>query len=63
MALISNPGLRPFCQQTDIRCAANVLLTVLAYHLQRWVETRLDAAITSHSSMSNVGSRPTATPR
>lgn len=37
----SELGLRPFHHQLDRRCQAHVWITVLAYHLQRWVEHSL----------------------
>lgn len=40
----SDLGLRPFYHQLDTRCEAHVLITVLAFHLQRWVEQKLENA-------------------
>lgn len=40
----SDLGLRPFYHQKDERCEAHVLFTVLAYHLQRFVELSLERA-------------------
>ncbi|MDD3695016.1 MAG: hypothetical protein PHG44_03505, partial [Lentisphaeria bacterium] len=40
----SDLGLRPFYHQLDTRCEAHVLITVLAFHLQRWVEKKLEDA-------------------
>jgi transposase len=37
----SDLGLRPFNHQLERRCKAHVWITVLAYHLQRWVEHSL----------------------
>ena len=38
----SDLGLRPFHHQTAERCKAHIFITILAYHLLRWVEYRLD---------------------
>lgn len=40
----SDLGLRPFYHQTDERCEAHILITVLAFHLQRWVEQKMAMA-------------------
>lgn len=40
----SELGLRPFHHQLERRCRAHVWITVLAYHLQRWVEHSLKLA-------------------
>lgn len=37
----SELGLRPFYHQLERRCRAHIWITVLAYHLQRWVEHSL----------------------
>ena len=37
----SELGLRPFHHQLERRCRAHIWITVLAYHLQRWVEHSL----------------------
>jgi len=38
----SEMGLRPFRHHTELRCQAHVWITVLAYHLLRWVEHTLE---------------------
>ena len=40
----SELGLRPFHHQLERRCKAHIWITVLAYHLQRWVEHSLKLA-------------------
>jgi transposase len=40
----SDLGLRPFYHQTDERCEAHIMITVLAFHLQRWVEQKMAMA-------------------
>lgn len=40
----SDLGLRPFYHQTDERCEAHIMITVLAFHLQRWVEQKMALA-------------------
>jgi transposase len=40
----SDLGLRPFYHQTAERCEAHILITVLAFHLQRWVERKMEMA-------------------
>ena len=40
----SDLGLRPFYHQTNERCEAHILITVLAFHLQRWVEQKMAMA-------------------
>ena len=40
----SELGLRPFHHQLDRRCRAHIWITVLAYHLQRWIEYSLRLA-------------------
>ncbi len=37
----SDLGLRPFYHQKDDRCETHVLITVLAYHLQKYIEYKL----------------------
>ena len=37
----SDLGLRPFHHQTARRCEAHILITILAYHLLRWIEYSL----------------------
>jgi transposase len=37
-------GLRPFRHHTDDRCDSHAWITVLAYHLQRWIEYSLEIA-------------------
>lgn len=38
----SELGLRPFRHHREDRCEAHAWITVLAYHLQRWIEHSLD---------------------
>jgi len=38
----SEMGLRPFRHHTEPRCRAHVWITILAYHLLRWVEYTLE---------------------
>jgi len=40
-AMKSDLGLRPFHHQLESRCRAHIWITVLAYHLLRWVEFSL----------------------
>lgn len=40
----SDLGLRPFHHQLERRCRAHIWITVLAYHLQRWLEYSLALA-------------------
>jgi transposase len=42
--LKSELGLRPFYHQLDRRCRGHIWITLLAYHLQRWVEYSLQLA-------------------
>ena len=42
--LKSDLGLRPFFHYTEDRCDGHVWLTILAYHLLRWVEYSLQTA-------------------
>lgn len=42
--LKSDLGLRPFFHYTEGRCDGRIWLTILAYHLLRWVEHSLNAA-------------------
>ena len=40
----SDLGLRPFHHQTADRCKAHIFITILAYHLLRWIEYNLNMA-------------------
>lgn len=40
----SDLGLRPFHHQTADRCKAHIFITILAYHLLRWIEYTLNMA-------------------
>lgn len=39
--LKSQLGLRPIYHQTEKRCKGHIFLTILAYHLLHWIETKL----------------------
>lgn len=41
--LKSNLGLRPFFHYTEDRCDGHIWITVLAYHLLRWIEYSLES--------------------
>ena len=48
--LKSSLGLRPFFHQKEDRCDSHVFITVLAYHLMRFIERKLEKADLSWQS-------------